>query len=111
MLPLRLKIWLHNLQKRVYLFYIYIWVPVHCGITGNELADDTAKQASELGLITETPITGSEFLSSSSSKILEEEEAWLHSSHTQLLDLYDYRQPSKEMYLTSCILSTCLFSF
>ena len=42
-------------------------------------------------------------------KNLEEEEAWLHSSHTQLLDLYDYKHPSREMYLTSCILSTCLF--
>ena len=50
-----------------------------------------------------------EFLSSISSNILKEEEAWLHSSHTQLLDLYDYKQPSKDMYLTSHILSTCLF--
>ena len=88
---------------------LFIWVPAHCGITGNELADQAAKQASQLGLITQTPITGPEFLSSISSKILEEEEAWLHSSHTQLLDLYDYKQPSKEMYLTSRILSTCLF--
>ena len=108
MLPLRLKIWLLNLQKKG-ISVLFIWVPAHCGITGNELADQAAKQASQLGLITQTPITGPEFLSSISSNIFEEEEAWLHSSHTQLLDLYDYKQPSKEMYLTSCILSTCLF--
>jgi len=88
---------------------LFVWVPAHCGVTGNELADQAAKQASQLGLITQTPITGPELLSSISSKIFEEEEAWLHSSHTQLLDLYDYKQPSKEMYLTSRILSTCLF--
>ena len=36
-------------------------------------------------------------------------EARLHSSHSQFLDLYDYKQPSKEMYLKSCIFSACLF--
>ncbi|XP_065557549.1 uncharacterized protein LOC136025447 [Artemia franciscana] len=92
------------------IFVLLIWVPAHCVITGNELADQAAKQASQLDLITQTPITGPEFLSSISSKILEEEEALLHSSHTQLLDLNDYKQSSKEIYLTSCILSTCLFS-
>ncbi|XP_065573902.1 uncharacterized protein LOC136035871 [Artemia franciscana] len=70
----------------------FIWVPAHCGITGNELADKAATQGSQLGLITQTRITGAEYMSSISSKILEEEEAWTHSSHTQLLDLYDYRQ-------------------
>ena len=85
-------------------------VPAHCGITGNELADQDAKQASQLSLITQSPIIVPEFLSSINSKILEEEEAWLHSFHARLLDLYDYKQPSKEIYLTFHLLSTCLLT-
>jgi len=37
---------------------LFKWLPPHCSITGNELADQDAKQACQLGLITQIPITG-----------------------------------------------------
>lgn len=50
---------LKNSGKEVCLF----WIPSHCGITGNEIADINAKNAISQGIDTQLPIPYKDFLS------------------------------------------------